>query len=472
MWTGDPVSILSCPGISGQYVTVRLEGSCLQLRELEVLALREGDGWIRGHYVSGCVSCLPGQADADSDPATPCVDCEAGRFSNTSGVTECSGTCSNGTYAAPGSLTDSDCISCLAGQVDADSDPGTPCDDCEAGRSSSASQAGECSRCPNGTYSPAGSTSGCVGCLPGQVDADSDPATPCADCEAGRFSGPSQVGECGGCTQWCEQGTMDSDCDETTPCDDCTVGLFSTGGYYDDETRCMRCQPGLYAPPGSSPTECQACPMGRADDDGNQWTPCQVCAPGSYSANSTNDVVLAGATRCLLCAPGTTDHDANSSTACELCGVGLSNLNASSIGANACVECEPGRWSYDEGLIVCPVCPVGEYRGVEDEGCKRCDASLGHRCEAGSTVPQAAGGYYAELVENETGGVHTVISQCNPFPYACLGTCPPPVQASILARDSSTNASYLSLAECTGGVGAQSCTNGYGTCHVGTAVLS
>ena len=41
--TGAPTSTLSCPGTAGRYVTVRLEGTCLQVKELEVLA-RGGDG--------------------------------------------------------------------------------------------------------------------------------------------------------------------------------------------------------------------------------------------------------------------------------------------------------------------------------------------------------------------------------------------------------------------------------------------
>ena len=42
VYTGDPVGILSCPGTSGRYVTVRQEGQCLQVVELEVMAIRDG----------------------------------------------------------------------------------------------------------------------------------------------------------------------------------------------------------------------------------------------------------------------------------------------------------------------------------------------------------------------------------------------------------------------------------------------
>eukprot|EP01046_Picozoa_sp_COSAG06_P010573 COSAG06_NODE_579_length_14027_cov_2.460942_5_plen_3130_part_00 len=43
VFTGDPVATLTCPGTFGRYVTVRQEGpACLQLVELQVLAVRSG----------------------------------------------------------------------------------------------------------------------------------------------------------------------------------------------------------------------------------------------------------------------------------------------------------------------------------------------------------------------------------------------------------------------------------------------
>ena len=42
VFTGDPVSTLSCPTVSGRYVTVRQEGQCLQVQELQVMAMRDG----------------------------------------------------------------------------------------------------------------------------------------------------------------------------------------------------------------------------------------------------------------------------------------------------------------------------------------------------------------------------------------------------------------------------------------------
>eukprot|EP01046_Picozoa_sp_COSAG06_P003587 COSAG06_NODE_142_length_22286_cov_5.328751_4_plen_1124_part_00 len=41
VFTGDLVGTLSCPGTSGRYVTVRQEGQCLQVAELQVIAVRD-----------------------------------------------------------------------------------------------------------------------------------------------------------------------------------------------------------------------------------------------------------------------------------------------------------------------------------------------------------------------------------------------------------------------------------------------
>jgi hypothetical protein len=91
-----------------------------------------------------------------------------------------------------------------------------------------------------------------------------------------------------------------------------------------------------------------------------------------------------------------------------------------------------------------------------------CDASLGTRCDAGSSYPLAAAGYFAELTTNEGGDNTTNVVACVPFPYACLGTCSREVEASILSQSSfSTDDEGLSLESCAPGLEAQSCTDGY-----------
>ncbi len=145
-------------------------------------------GYVAGS-VSECVECVAGTVDDDSDPATPCVNCLAGTYSDAPGATECT-PCSPGSHSDIGVTA---CVECVAGTVDDDSDPATPCVNCLAGTYSDAPGATECFLgCQPGRYSPpsgGGSVTAqdveCVDCAAGTFDDDSDPATPCAHCPAG-----------------------------------------------------------------------------------------------------------------------------------------------------------------------------------------------------------------------------------------------------------------------------------------------
>ena len=58
-----------------------------------------------------CIDCAPGQADTDTDPSTPCVQCSAGEEA----------------LAAPGQTRLTLCSACSDPEFDHDSDPSTPC---------------------------------------------------------------------------------------------------------------------------------------------------------------------------------------------------------------------------------------------------------------------------------------------------------------------------------------------------------
>jgi hypothetical protein len=323
-------------------------------------------------------------------------------------------------------------VNCPAGQADTDGDSTSPCQ-----------------LCSSGEYAAAGSTS-CDDCaLTGTVDHDDDASTRCI-----------AVG--GLCTQFCEQGTEDADCDPSSPCSDCAVGQFTVGGYFvEGVTQCRPCAAGSYAVAGSDPADCTGCPIGRADNDNNHWTPCQECAPGTFAANNATELVNSSATQCANCPPGKFDADRIPSTACTACGIGTSNLHARSVNASACVPCAPGRWSYDEGLPICPACEQGRYRGLDDrDECQQCDESSGMRCEAGSSYPRAAAGYFATITTAPSGENTTDVLACIPFPYACLGSCSPQDRRSILTQDAFDGEGW-SLASCAPGLGTESCTEGY-----------
>ena len=154
---------------------------------------------------STCNACTAGQYDDDFEPITECVHCMEGRFSSTEGATECTGQCPPGSYSASGAVAEADCVQCLPGHYDADSDAATPCELCPAGQHAEASGSTACQEvdCSPGTFN-SGTSAECVECVPGFADSDSEASTPCALCAAGYFS--ADVGS-SSCTQ-CDEGTF------------------------------------------------------------------------------------------------------------------------------------------------------------------------------------------------------------------------------------------------------------------------
>ena len=100
-----------------------------------------------------------------------------------------------------------ECTACVAGEMDDDFDPATPCVPCAIGQ-----------------FSPGGSTS-CSDCAAGLADLDSNPATPCTDCEAGHYA------EDADCVP-CALGTYDDDSSSATPCISCNVGTLPLHAHF------------------------------------------------------------------------------------------------------------------------------------------------------------------------------------------------------------------------------------------------
>jgi hypothetical protein len=106
-------------------------------------------GSLRTGYAAGmsgadpvilCEACEPGQADTDQDAATPCVDCEVGKFSGTLGATNCF-TCVAGSTSALGAA---ECIQCIAGKYGTMQESVSTCSNCPMGRFSDAVGSSEC----------------------------------------------------------------------------------------------------------------------------------------------------------------------------------------------------------------------------------------------------------------------------------------------------------------------------------------
>lgn len=198
---------------------------------------------------ANCVDCLPGQADEDTDPNTPCTPCRAGKYADTAKATVClacpPGTITDGVTACvacgPGqyvSAEGSSCIDCEAGRADTDFSASTPCASCQAGMYSVDTTS--CESCAAGKRSNDAGTR-CDDCFAGQVSAAR--AHACTHCEPGRAApvGSSECGECPvGTFAWesaaecsmCEDGYEDADLDPTTLC---TLAPLSSIAGHDDQ---------------------------------------------------------------------------------------------------------------------------------------------------------------------------------------------------------------------------------------------
>ena len=184
---------------------------------------------------------------------SPCIECEAGKYSSYAQTVYRCSACAAGTQAVDATGSEpvfvahgaTGCVGCEAGQYDNDAQSsefsgGTECVDCDAGQFSAAGQT-TCTTCEVGQHSGTAATT-CDDCEPGQFDDDLQPATGCAACEAGKYS---------------EAGA--------TACQDCEAGKFAN----------------------ASSSFCAVCEVDTYDSDENPGTPCESCPIGQNSAGRT-----------------------------------------------------------------------------------------------------------------------------------------------------------------------------------------
>eukprot|EP01045_Picozoa_sp_COSAG04_P013969 COSAG04_NODE_1020_length_8729_cov_2.983082_3_plen_1985_part_00 len=330
-----------------------------------------GVGWEGGN--ESCSLCPPGKSDHDSNAATLCQPCGAGSYSESAGafgnLDSANGcqSCAGGSYVAAGSTA---CIACLAGQADDDNSSSTGCVECAAGRSIAAAQTGSCIDCDAGQFAAAGS-SACTNCTAGTNDHDSDPATPCQVCAAGKYSETQTNGSCIDCTvaQYaaenatsctdCEAGQVDDDNDPATPCIACGLGEYLDTATVDiqsvDEVansitvaaghNIVVGQTLRLRTKASSSDACAMQPLAPTD-----LTVQSVAANVIQFRNDITDLGSQGSARCMLsatsctaCALGSADTDSDPATPCEVCDFG----QFADSGTTACVDCAAGQYDHD-----------------------------------------------------------------------------------------------------------------------------
>lgn len=359
----------SCGGLFGRYITVwKPTLGYLTICEFEATAVN----YVTLPCPCACASCIAGMYDHDSNSATPCTPCAAGKFSDAVDAEECVGTCVVGQYAPPQSISPAACQSCPAGQADDDSDPSTPCSPCEPGLYSASVGTTACAdRCEEpGTEAPSGSVS-CLLCHPGFFDDDNSSATACAPCQPGRFSVTEGAWHC--------EGT-------------CPNGTFSAEG----SQLCAGCVPGMYDDDNDPATACQDCPGGRFSyaHGSTECSLCTVTIGGQGLAGATSDA-------CEQCSPGRTDEDSDPSTVCSDCRAGQYSSAAGQIGMCGGV-CPSGRFApaASDSQSDCSICVPGQYDDDEDPGtpCINCapgfvstmpEATVCSACSAGQSTAEA-----------------------------------------------------------------------------------
>jgi hypothetical protein len=291
---------------------------------------------------SSCLECPAGKTVTRTGRQVPCTECEAGKYQDLTGQTECA-ECASGWGSPAGS---SSCSQCLAGQY-ADG----VCKSCPSGQYQDQAGQTECAECASGWASPAGSyvSSSCTECPAGTYSANGV----CTECASGKYQNQTGQTECAECASGKYQNQTGQ-----TECAECASGSVSPAG----SSSCTECPANTYSANGV----CTECASGWASPAGS--SSCTECPAGTYSVNGV----------CTECPEGKYQNQ-NGQTECAECASGWGSPAGSSV-SSSCTECLAGQ--YADG--VCKSCPEGKYQNQTGQTeCAECTS--GTNSVAGST---------------------------------------------------------------------------------------
>ena len=246
-----------------------------------------------------CKQCPPGKSTMKMNGQSRCVDCPTGRYVSNegedcalcpvnhyqpisplskNGIGVCM-ECPESRTSLPGSVSESQCSSCGAGQgVFGDN---LVCKECEVGH---VSANGICQACETGQYQDKKGQQNCIKCLEGRFQSQTASIS-CQDCPVGRYRGNSGESSCLACDK----------------------------GYYQSQT-------------GS--TSCIICPAGRYQGS-TAASSCPTCPPSHFAKSSGST----SCTRKRTCARG---------TSCDNRGSYVSN-GGGTTEDRTCTACSHGR---------------------------------------------------------------------------------------------------------------------------------
>lgn len=357
-----------------------------------------------------CADCPAGRfidASAVNPLAMQCEACPAGKFGSGVGQASC-------TSCAPGSQTSVagliECGPCNLGSIPNSAQDG--CDACPGGQYST--DGVSCAECPAGqlldsTSSGAATVSAaCNECPAGQYSLDSG-STTCTECPANMGTSVEAL------TDWNFRDLEAEACTEYNTCcdgDDETSCGCSAGEYCHVDAVCADGTSGFAA------TECQMYALGGMD---HHWctTDC-LDGDGTYYRDTAdgNGIISRGcvstgtaiATLCPLSCGTCTRPGRVDTAVCSSCPLGTyhsagdaaDHTTTTLFGYNGnpgCLSCPSGRFADELGLPQCSDCPVGKYLN---------DTSIGAETEAAACIQCELG----KWSDNE-GSSSCIVVPCN-----------------------------------------------------------
>ena len=343
-----------------------------------------------------CNDCQEGKYDDDSNPLTPCKNCDTGKFQDAVKQTSCKSyqTCDADVVEKSAGTANSDrlCGGCVANKIqDKVLVKQGYCFDhyaenhCKSVRSGQLND--DCSQATSDT-SFEQCYNICSGIAP-QPDSWNKYFIwhPTGNrCYCGHSHEPNS------CSNWIEEPATGyntykiicTDCPtgmntngntEQTSCDFCDIGYGTDGNGgcqicsltdYNSviSSKTSACNQKVCAVGSGSPklttydvshvdhetNDCVTCPAGEFSGDADSGQ-CGVCAAGT-EATST------GSSSCTTCTDGKYDDDSNPTTACINCEAGrYQDVD----GSTTCKTCEPGRYQDNAGFTGCKLCPMGRF---------------------------------------------------------------------------------------------------------------
>jgi len=295
----------------------------------------------------------------------------------------------------------------------------------------SAPAADVCTKCPEHSSSPAGSTAGgdcqcnggytgtngqvCAACAPGKYKVGLG-SGPCVECPSNTYSGESaqsKLEHCLSCpAQSTASGTGNTRIGECL-CDKGTYQDIPEGG---SQWVCESCEVGTYGNTMAAEA-CLPCPAGTYLDviGATQGVQCKTCPSFSNSPAGTGSIQqcmcnagYSGSSidTCVPCTAGTYNDDSRANpSVCTECDAGKINPNAAATSENACNTCGPGTYALDTRAL-CMVCPVNTY----------CVGGLQKQC---------VGDFRANTHNENGGGVSADTCVCKKGMYLDEDTCTP-----------------------------------------------